>query len=45
MEEDCGYCEKFIKLRALADKLKSDDNSAKAESIEIIENIIIYFLE
>lgn len=39
MEEDCGYCEKFIKLRALADRLKSDDNSAKAEIIEIIENI------
>ena len=39
MEEDCGYCEKFLKLRALADNLKSGDEAAKAEMIEIIENI------
>lgn len=39
MEEDCGYCEKFLKLRALADNLKSGDEAAKAEMIDIIENI------
>ncbi len=39
MEADCGYCEKFIKLRALADNLKTGDEAAKEEIIEIIENI------
>ena len=39
MESDCGYCEKFIKLRTLADNLKAGDEAAKTEMIKIIENI------
>lgn len=39
LENDCGYCEKFMKLKSLSKTIKKSDNSDLTEIIDIIESL------
>lgn len=39
LEEQCGYCKKFLRLKELNAKLKSGESEAVNEISDIIENL------
>lgn len=39
LEKDCGYCEKFIKLKSLSESLKETENSDFSEILSIIDSL------
>ncbi len=38
-EEKCGYCKKFLELKAISEKLREDDRQDIKKAIEIIESL------
>lgn len=39
LEAKCGYCEKFLKLKELADDIKSGENSKIDDILDIINEL------
>ncbi len=39
LEERCGYCEKFIKMRALADGIRSGAGDKTNDLLDIIDSL------
>lgn len=38
-EEKCGYCESFLKLKKLSNKIKNSNTSDLSELFDIIDNL------
>lgn len=39
LEESCGYCKKFLRLKALAEKARQGEADSFGEILEIIEDL------
>lgn len=39
LEEQCGYCKKFLRLKELSEGLKAEEDKILAEIKEIIDNL------
>ena len=39
LESDCGYCEKFMKLKSLSEAFRQTENSDLCEMINIIDSL------
>ncbi len=39
LEKRCGYCEKFIKMRTLAEEIRQGDSAKTDKLLDIIDNL------